>query len=57
LCPSLNQRWKALPDMTRRELFTLVPLLLIVLLVGVYPLIVLHLQDPAIQALLHHIKL
>jgi NADH-quinone oxidoreductase subunit M len=51
----LNERWKQLPDMTRLELITLVPLLVIILLVGVYPLAVLHLQDPSIRALIHHV--
>jgi NADH:ubiquinone oxidoreductase subunit 4 (subunit M) len=41
--------------MNRRELFTLVPLLLIILMVGVYPLSMLHLQDHSIQALIDHV--
>ena len=52
----LNERWKHLPDMTPRELVTLVPLLAIILLVGVYPLVVLRLQDPSIHALLQHLR-
>jgi NADH-quinone oxidoreductase subunit M len=51
----LNPRWAQLPDVTPRELVTVVPLLVIVLLVGVYPLSVLRLQDPALLALLHHV--
>ncbi len=52
----LNEKWKALPDMTGRELATLVPLVIVVLVVGIYPLSVLHLQDASINALLHHIR-
>ncbi len=55
LLGSLNERWKTLPDITRRELVTLIPLLVVVLVVGVYPLAVLHLQDRSIHALLHHV--
>ncbi len=50
----LNEQWKALPDITHRELTTLVPLLVIILAVGIWPLAVLHLQDPSIQALVRH---
>ena len=51
----MPEQWKALTDMNRRELVTLVPLLLLILLVGVYPLTVLRLQDHSIQALIHHV--
>ena len=51
----LNEKWRALPDMTRRELVTVVPLLLIIVAVGVAPLLVLHLQDTSIHALLQHL--
>jgi NADH-quinone oxidoreductase subunit M len=51
----LNERWKHLPDMNRVELISLVPLLVIILLVGVYPLVVLHLQDASMQALIQHV--
>jgi len=52
----LNERWKHLPDMNRVELISLVPLLVIILLVGVYPLVVLHLQDASMQALIQHVS-
>ncbi len=51
----LNERWKAMPDVSARELVTLVPLLVIILAVGLYPLLVLHLQDASLQALLQHV--
>jgi len=51
----LNQRWKQLPDMTGRELVTLLPLLVIIVIVGVYPLSVLALQEQGIFGLLAHV--
>jgi NADH-quinone oxidoreductase subunit M len=51
----LNQKWARLPDMRPREVWTLVPLLLLVLLVGLYPLSVLRWQQPALEALLAHV--
>ena len=52
----LNERWRNLPDMTVRELATLVPLLGLTLLVGVYPLCLMQLQDASLQQLLLHVK-
>jgi len=52
----LNEKWNALPDMTARELATLIPLMIVVLVVGIYPLSVLSLQDSSINALLQHIR-
>ncbi len=52
----LNPRWTSLTDMNRRELITVVPLLCLVMLVGVYPLSVLRLQDPSLIALLQHVN-
>jgi NADH-quinone oxidoreductase subunit M len=51
----LNEQWRALPDMTAWELLTVVPLLIIVLALGVYPLLMLHLQDPALLNLITHV--
>ena len=51
----LNEKWKSLPDMTARELAMLVPLTILVLAVGVYPLLVLGLQEPTVLALVQHI--
>ena len=51
----LNERWKQLPDISRRELVTVVPLLIIVLVVGLYPLSILRLQDASLAALLQHL--
>ena len=51
----LNPKWKDLPDMTGGELATLVPLMAVILLVGIYPLAILHLQDASLQALIAHV--
>jgi len=47
-----NPRWHALPDMTRRELVTLVPLLLLIAFIGLYPWSVLRLQAASLAFLL-----
>ena len=51
----LNERWQALSDMTPREVVSLVPLLLLVLALGVYPLSLLRIQEGAIHQLLAHV--
>ena len=43
-----NPRWAGLPEIGRRELVTLAPLALIVVVLGVYPLLVLNLQSPTL---------
>lgn len=49
----LNEKWSGILDMSRTEVFTLIPLALIVIAVGVYPLIALKYQSTAIGALAH----
>jgi NADH-quinone oxidoreductase subunit M len=51
----LNQKWASLTDMRPREVWTLVPLLVLVVVVGVYPMLVLQWQQPAVEALLAHV--
>ena len=51
----LKDKWRSLTDMTTRELATVVPLLVIVLALGVYPLLLLRLQDPALTQLVSHV--
>jgi NADH-quinone oxidoreductase subunit M len=48
----LNEKYKSLPEINGREMFTLVPLGAIVILVGVYPNVVLDL----LRASLDHIN-
>ena len=51
----LNERWRALTDMSPRELLSLAPLLALILALGVYPLALLRIQEGAIHQLLAHI--
>ena len=51
----LNPKWAQLSDIYPREIWSLVPLVVLTLAVGVYPLLVLRLQDGAIQQLLTHV--
>ncbi len=46
-----NPKNKALPDLTRRELLLLVPLLVLIVWIGVYPQPFLNLMAPAVNAL------
>jgi NADH-quinone oxidoreductase subunit M len=52
----LNEKWRAIPDVTLREVVSLAPLVVLVLAVGVYPLVLLNIQDPALHALLTHVQ-
>ena len=46
-----NEKYRTLPDMNGRELFTLIPLGAIVIFLGVYPRPILDLQSPALLRL------
>ena len=48
----LNPKWSKLPDINRREIFTLVPLMILILVVGIYPKAILHYIVPALNTLL-----
>jgi NADH-quinone oxidoreductase subunit M len=48
----LNEKLAAISDINKRELFTLIPLMLIAILIGVYPLAALKFQMPAIEELI-----
>ena len=52
----LNQRWKDMKDISVSEIITLVPLMILVVLIGIYPMILLDIQVPAITELLAKIK-
>ena len=47
----LNERWADLPDINFRELVTVVPLMVLMVLIGVYPSILLKLMNPALTEL------
>jgi len=51
----LNQKWANLSDMTWWEWWTLVPLMACTLALGVSPLLLLRIQDPAVQRLVAHV--
>lgn len=51
LLGNLNQKWAHLPDMNGREIFTLAPLMVLILVVGIYPKIVLQYITPTLEAL------
>ncbi len=48
----LNPKWNELTDINAREVFTLVPLMLLIVLFGVYPSAILNLMVPTLQAML-----
>jgi NADH-quinone oxidoreductase subunit M len=48
---SLPEKWKSLPDINGRELFTLVPLAIIVIFLGIYPSPAINLMTSSVNAL------
>ncbi|MDO8525831.1 MAG: NADH-quinone oxidoreductase subunit M [Candidatus Omnitrophota bacterium] len=51
----LNEKWADILDMNKREIFVLIPLLIIVILVGVYPMSALKYQLAAINGLIQKV--
>jgi NADH-quinone oxidoreductase subunit M len=51
----LNAAWAGIADINKRELFTLVPLMVVTVAIGIYPLIILNYQSPAITELVRQI--
>ncbi len=51
-----NEKYRTLPEINARELFTLVPLGAIVLFLGIYPTAILNLQSPALLRLNDRVK-
>ena len=51
-----NERWKNLPDVNPREMASLIPLVVLILALGVYPLLLIDLQDGAVQQFIAHVK-
>jgi NADH-quinone oxidoreductase subunit M len=47
----LMPRWENLPDINFRELVTVVPLMVLIVLIGVYPSVLIKLMDPALTEL------
>ena len=52
----LNEKYKDLPDINGREMFTLVPLGLIVLFIGVYPMPTINLISESVKNLITLMK-
>jgi NADH-quinone oxidoreductase subunit M len=48
----LNPQWNKLPDIDTREVITLAPLMILILLIGIYPRFILHYMIPTLQGLL-----
>ncbi|NIT35397.1 MAG: NADH-quinone oxidoreductase subunit M [candidate division Zixibacteria bacterium] len=48
---TLTPRWENLPDINFRELVTVVPLMILTVLIGVYPSVLIKLMDPALTEL------
>ncbi len=48
-----NEKWKSLPDINSRELFTLVPLAIIVIALGIYPSLMLDLMTSSVNHLVN----
>jgi NADH-quinone oxidoreductase subunit M len=55
LLGDVNEKWRSIADMTLREKISLTPLMLIALAVGVYPLLILNIQDGALRELIAHV--
>ena len=51
-----NEKYLGLPEISARELFTLVPLGAIVIFLGIYPTPILNLQSPALLRLNDHVR-
>lgn len=52
LLGKLNPKWTSLPDINPREVLTLVPLMALILVIGLYPKIILDYMVPTLDALL-----
>ena len=50
----MNDKWKGLSEISFRELVTVVPLLVIVLVLGVYPKLALDIINPALNLILNN---
>jgi len=51
-----NEKWASLPDINGREMFTLVPLAVVVLVLGIYPSFMLDLMTSSLNHLVDFVK-
>ncbi len=56
LLGKLNDKWKSLPDIKTSEVLTLVPLMVFILGIGLYPKIILNYMIPTLDGLLKIVK-
>ena len=47
----VNEKWSALPDVNGREIFTLVPLAIIIVVLGIYPSLMLNVMTSSLNNL------
>ena len=52
----LNEKYSDLTDISRRELYTIIPLACIVLLLGVYPAPLINMVSPAINGIIQIVQ-
>ncbi len=50
-----NSKWQGLAEINSREIFTLVPLMVLIVVLGVYPRLILRFMTPTLGALLTHV--
>jgi NADH-quinone oxidoreductase subunit M len=51
-----NERWASLPDVNGREMFTLVPLAVVILVLGIYPSFMLDLMTSSLNHLVDFVR-
>lgn len=51
----LNEKWKALSEISVREMVTLVPLMIPIIVIGLYPKLILNAMGPALAALISRV--
>lgn len=52
----LNERWRAMPDLTARERWTLAPFIALIFVLGVWPQPLIRLFDATVQAWVKHLS-
>jgi NADH-quinone oxidoreductase subunit M len=50
-----NEKWAGLTEINKRELITLVPLIILTILLGIFPALLLNIINPTMTALLKSI--
>jgi NADH-quinone oxidoreductase subunit M len=50
-----NEKWKLLPDISVREIFTVAPLMILMLAIGIWPRLLVDIMNPAIVKLVDYV--